>query len=103
MRWFSKVLTVNSTVSVKNWRENWLNKVLTVDSTVSVKNWWENWLNKVLSVNSTVSVLCPTVFTECAPETNESSVKPLRISGFTTGETNSPHNYLRTSHVRVEP
>eukprot|EP00959_Pyramimonas_sp_CCMP1952_P341486 7153520-Pyramimonas_sp.AAC.1 len=48
---FDKVLTVNFTVSVKNWRENWLNKVVTVNFTVSVKNWRENWLNKVLTVN----------------------------------------------------
>eukprot|EP00976_Prorocentrum_cordatum_P107741 1194702-Prorocentrum_minimum.AAC.3 len=46
---------VNSTVSVKNWRENWLNKVFMVNSTASVKNSRENWLNKVFMVNSTAS------------------------------------------------
>eukprot|EP00976_Prorocentrum_cordatum_P034723 706181-Prorocentrum_minimum.AAC.1 len=59
MRWLHKVLRINSTASVKNWRENWLNKVLTVNSTASVRNWRENWLNKVLTVNSTVAVSSP--------------------------------------------
>eukprot|EP00976_Prorocentrum_cordatum_P111591 1195390-Prorocentrum_minimum.AAC.6 len=56
-RRLNKVFMVNSTVSVKNWRENWLDKVFTVNATVSVKNWRENWLDKVFTVNATVSVV----------------------------------------------